>query len=135
MKYEDGCNIIVLMTGDGDMVQAVEKVIDQKGIWKVEVVGLEHSMSKQLKELADQHPQIVTIQTLPNVILAGGKQMKIAGTPTEKKVDETVKAKNKNVVPELVEAKSQDPVAKNVSIPQKNGKNVSSEIHPIPGML
>jgi hypothetical protein len=64
MKYEDGCNIIVLMTGDGDMVQAVEKVINQKGIWKVEVVGLEHSMSKQLKELADQHPEIVTIRYL-----------------------------------------------------------------------
>jgi len=50
-------------------------------------------------------------QTLPNAILAGGKQMKIAGTQTEWKVDETVKAKNKNVVPESAEAKGQYPVA------------------------
>jgi hypothetical protein len=61
-------------------------------------------------------------QTLPNVILAGGKQMKIAGTQTEKKVDDTVKAKNKNVVPELVEAKGQNPVAEVVSIHKKKGK-------------
>ena len=74
-------------------------------------------------------------QTLPNVILAGGKQMKIAGTPTEKKVDKTVKAKNKNVVPELAEAKGQNPVAKVVSSRKKKGKNVSSVIHSIAGML
>ncbi len=64
MKYKDGCNIIVLMTGDRDMVQAVEKVINQKGIWKVEVVGLEHSMSNGLKDLANEHPEIVTIRYL-----------------------------------------------------------------------
>jgi hypothetical protein len=75
--------------------------------------------------------------TLPNVILAGGKQMKeIAGTQTEKKVDETVKANNKNIInPESAEAKGQYPVAKVVSSRKKKGKNVSSVIHSIAGML
>jgi hypothetical protein len=74
-------------------------------------------------------------QTLPNVILAGGKQMKITGTQTEWKVDETVKAKNKNVVPELAEAEGQYPVAEVVSIPKKMGTNVRSGIRAIVGML
>ena len=52
------------MTGDGDMAEAVESVIDEKGIWKVEVVGLEHSMSNHLKDLAKKFPEIVTIRYL-----------------------------------------------------------------------
>ncbi len=52
------------MTGDGDMAEAVEKVINQKGIWKVEVVGLKHSMAGDLKDLAKKLPEIVTIRYL-----------------------------------------------------------------------
>jgi hypothetical protein len=60
MKYKNGYNIIVLLTGDRDMVPAVKKVIAQNGIWRVEVVGLEHSMSGDLKVLEDDHKPIVT---------------------------------------------------------------------------
>lgn len=59
IKYKDGQNIIVLVSGDGDMVPVVEKVIDQKGIWKIEIVGLEETMSADLKALAANVPSIV----------------------------------------------------------------------------
>ena len=58
IKYEDGQNIIVLVSGDGDMVPVVEKVIEQKGIWKIEIVGLEETMSTDLKDLAAKNPSI-----------------------------------------------------------------------------
>jgi uncharacterized LabA/DUF88 family protein len=61
MKYENGYNVIALLTGDRDMVPAVKKVIAQNGIWRVEVFGLEHSMAGGLKDLAVKHPDIVKI--------------------------------------------------------------------------
>jgi hypothetical protein len=64
MKYENGSNIVVILGGDRDMVPAVKKVINQKGIWKVEVVGLVHSMSSYLKGLEKKHPEIVQITYL-----------------------------------------------------------------------
>jgi uncharacterized LabA/DUF88 family protein len=64
MKYENGCNVIALLTGDRDMVPAVKKVIAQNGICRVEVFGLEHSMAGGLKDLADKHPDIVKIINL-----------------------------------------------------------------------
>jgi hypothetical protein len=64
MKYKNGCNVIVLMTGDCDMAEAVEKVIRQEGIWKVEVYGLDGSIASDLRDLADRHPTIVTYTSL-----------------------------------------------------------------------
>ena len=61
MKYENGYNVIALLTGDRDMVPAVKKVIAQNGICRVEVFGLEHSMAGGLKDLAFKHPKIVEI--------------------------------------------------------------------------
>jgi uncharacterized LabA/DUF88 family protein len=61
MKYENGCNVIVLLTGDRDMVPAVKKVIAQNGICRVEAAGLEHSMAGGLKELERDHRNIVEI--------------------------------------------------------------------------
>ena len=59
IKYEDGHNVIILVSGDGDMKPAVEKVIEQGGIWKIEIVGLKDTMSAELKNLATSHPDIV----------------------------------------------------------------------------
>ncbi len=61
MKYENECNVIVLLTGNRDMVPAMNKVIAQNGIWRVEVFGLEHSMAGCLKDLAVKRPDIVKI--------------------------------------------------------------------------
>jgi uncharacterized LabA/DUF88 family protein len=63
-KYKNGCNIIVIFAGDHDMAPAVEKVIRQEGIWKVEVYGLDVSISRDLKDLAFKHPDIVTFTIL-----------------------------------------------------------------------
>ena len=59
IKYEDGHNVIVLVSGDGDMKPAVEQVIEQGGIWKIEIIGLKDTMSAELFQLAENYPDIV----------------------------------------------------------------------------
>jgi len=46
------------------MLPAVEKVIRQGGIWTVEIVGLRHTISAQLWQVAQSYPDIVKIITL-----------------------------------------------------------------------
>jgi hypothetical protein len=46
------------------MLPAVEKVINQGGIWTVEIVGLRHTISAQLWQVAHSYPGIVKITTL-----------------------------------------------------------------------
>lgn len=60
--YDDGKNIIILVSGDADMKPAVDKVIAQNGIWKIEIVGFENTMAQLLKDLEKKHPQIVKIR-------------------------------------------------------------------------
>jgi hypothetical protein len=65
--YKDGNNIIFLVSGDRDMIQAVHKVIDQEGVWKIEILGFEGTMAKEIQDLADKHPNIVRTKHLdPN---------------------------------------------------------------------
>ena len=56
--------MIVLVSGDGDMRPAVEQVIEQGGIWKIEIVGLKETMSADLKHLAANNPDIAQITFL-----------------------------------------------------------------------
>jgi hypothetical protein len=64
IKYDDGNNVIVLVSGDRDMLPALEKVVEQGGIWSVQIVGLEATMSSEFKQFSRDNQQIVTIKFL-----------------------------------------------------------------------
>lgn len=53
LSYED-TGIIALMSGDGDMKAGVEKIFVRKNK-RVQIIGLENSISKELSEFCDFH--------------------------------------------------------------------------------
>ena len=59
LKFEKFKNVIVLVAGDSDFIPAIRKVIAQNGWWRIEVWGLAHSMSNDIKQLSKEHPNIV----------------------------------------------------------------------------
>lgn len=54
---------IVLVTGDANVILALEKVLEEK-YWQIEVYMWDHAISKKLKKFTDSHPKRVEVTPL-----------------------------------------------------------------------